>query len=99
MEYVIGRKVAYNVGVEEKLGYLARTQSQTLDTLSATLTPLPLATFRNVPVVTLFWVAFFIVCFFIFLILSLCSGMRKIDPSRLVFVLAPKASRIKMASN
>ena len=33
-----------------------------------------LATFKNVPVVTLCWVAFFVLCFVIFLVLSLCSG-------------------------
>ena len=36
-----------------------------------------LATFKNVPVVTLCWVAFFVLCFVIFLVLSLCSGMKE----------------------
>ena len=33
-----------------------------------------LATFKNVPIVTLCWVTFFILCFVVFLVLSLCSG-------------------------
>lgn len=40
-------------------------------------TPMNLATFKNVPVVTLCWVAFFVLCFVIFLVLSLCSGMKE----------------------
>ena len=39
-------------------------------------TPMNLATFKNVPVVTLCWVAFFVLCFVIFLVLSLCSGKK-----------------------
>ena len=41
-----------------------------------------LATFKNVPVVTLCWVAFFILCFVVFLVLSLCSGKKDLRERR-----------------
>ena len=52
------------------------------DFLAHDKTPMNLATIKNVPVVTLCWVAFFVMCFVIFLVLSLCSGRGSIAYER-----------------